>query len=53
VKTVIVIQKGEDLEVWNQLSKLCKAKGWSYGYARSKKFPYTYKGYTLKKENIR
>lgn len=50
---MILIQKGEQIELWTALTKLCDAhKEFSYTYLVKFKFPFTYKGWTFEKKEV-
>ena len=48
-KQIIVIQKGDYLAVWGNITDVCKAYDFSYSYVKGLKFPITYRGYTINK----
>jgi len=53
MKTVILISKDGGTAVYKTLSAACRANdNFSYHYLKSKKFPFTYKGYTFIKSKI-
>ena len=53
-QNVIVIQKGDKIELWGSLIELCKAHDeFSYYTIRYKDFPFTYKGWDFNKLQYR
>jgi len=45
-QSVIILESDEHAECWGSLVKLCDAHpNFSYGYLKSKKFPFQYKGW--------
>lgn len=46
---VIVVRKGDHVEVWSRLTQVCKAHKFSYQYLKNKRFPFIYKGITFEK----
>jgi hypothetical protein len=45
MKQIIILQKGDEIEVWGSLTEICKNHSeFSYYTLRNKKFPFTYKG---------
>ena len=49
---LIRLQEGElkDVQAWSTLTECCKAnEHFSYGYIKTLKFPFTYKGYEFYK----
>ena len=52
MKKVIVLMKGEKVEVWGNLVWLCRAhEDFSYSYIKGRKFPFYYKGWVFTKVN--
>lgn len=48
----VIIQTAPSLEVWATFKAYCKAKGLSWYYLKRKKFPFTYKGFTVEKKAV-
>ena len=49
-QNVIVLTKGDEVEVWGTMVDVCKAHPeFSYYTLRNKKFPFTYKGVKFRK----
>ena len=47
---MIHLQKGEHIELWTQLTDLCKSHAdFSYYYLKAKKYPFVYKGWNFTK----
>lgn len=47
---MIHLQKDERIELWTQLTDLCKAHDeFSYHYLKAKKYPFEYKGWSFRK----
>ncbi len=49
-KYIIVLVRGQEVQAWSTLTECCKAnEHFSYGYIKTLKFPFTYKGYEFYK----
>jgi hypothetical protein len=46
-KTVILITKEDQREVWGSLTRACKERGWSYHTVSRKKLPNEFKGWRI------
>lgn len=43
-QNIIILSSGDLTEAWGSLVELCKVKGYSYNYLKSKSYPFIYKG---------
>jgi hypothetical protein len=54
IKNVIIISKGDELEAWGSLTKICREhKDFSYHNIKSMPFPFEYLGWKFQKVQYR
>jgi len=51
-KTVMILIKGDQIEAFGSLTKLCRAKGFTYNTIKMHQTPFEHKGWLINRVNF-